>query len=149
MKTFLSACLASAVSPLLTAIYAWLALHLGPEHAELARWLQFGDLWQLFIGEFVVVFVLIWSVGCPIFLIARSRRAVSAPGLCMAGIATGAAIFFLVAIVFSSALTALVAAAVGAAKGLAVAAVFCALAGIPRVPGVVRRSILLQRDVVK
>lgn len=150
MRTFFAACIAPCASPLLTAIYAWIVLHVGAQSQELARWVQFDDLWPLFLGEFVLVLVITWCAGYPIFAMARSRNAVSALGLCIAGTMIGALIFFLVAFIASLpsafSLIVLFAAAIGGIKGAAVAAMFSRLAGIP---GVASHSMLLQRDVMK
>jgi hypothetical protein len=125
-------------------------LHVGTQSYELARWVRFDDLWPLFLGEFVLVLVITWCAGYPIFAMARARNAMSALGLCIAGTMTGALIFFLVAVVAclpsALSLVVLIAAVIGGMKGAAVAAMFSRLAGIPAVAS---HSMLLQRDVTK
>ena len=127
-----------------------MVLHVGAQSLELARWIRFDDLWPLFLGEYVLALVITWCAGYPIFAMARSRNAVSASGLCIAGIVTGALIFFLVAMIACMASTfswiVLVAAAIGGIKGAVVAATFSGLAGIRRVAP---HSMLLQSDVIK
>lgn len=152
MRTLLAACIAPCASPLLTAIYiyAWVVLHVGAQSQELARWVQFDDLWPLFLGEFVLVFVITWCGGYPIFAMARSRNGVSALGLCIAGTLTGALIFFLIAVIASLpsmfSLVVLFATVIGGIKGAAVATMFSRLAGVPSVAS---HSMLLQSDVTK
>ena len=146
-RTFLAACIAPCASPLLTAIYAWLMLHIGTQSDELGRWIQFGDLWPMFLGEFVLVLIITWCVGYPIFAKARSRNTLSGWGLCISGAVTGVLIFFLVALVVAMSSTfswfVLIVAAIGGVKGVAVAATFSRLAGIP---GVATYSMLPQRE---
>jgi len=135
---------------MLTAVYARVALHIGSQGAELARWIRFDDLWPLFVGEFVVALLMTWGAGYPIFAMARSRNAVSAVGMCIAGTVTGAVIFFLVAAIASIPSTlswfVLAAPTIGAINGLAIAAMFSVLAGLP---WGARHSMLLQRDIEK
>lgn len=142
-RVFLAACIAPCASPLLTAIYAWLVLHIGTQSDELGRWLRFGDLWPMFLGEFAFVFIVTWCVGYPIFARARSRHALSAWRLCVSGGVAGVLISFLIAVVVAISSTfswfMLIAAAMGGVKGAAVAATFSRLAGIPAV----------QRDVME
>ena len=150
MRIFLAACIAPCASPLLTAVYAWVVLNIGAQSHELARWFRFDDLWPLFLGEFVLALVITWCAGYPIYAMARSRNAVSASGLCIAGAVTGALIFFLVAMIASMpsifSWAELGAAAIGGIKGAAIAATFSGLARIQRVAP---HSMLLQSDVMK
>lgn len=150
MRIALAACVAPCAAPLLTAVYAWVALHMGAQSAELARWVRFGDLQPLFVGEFAVALLMTWGAGYPIFAMARSRNAVSAAGICIAGTVTGAVIFFLLASIASIpsmfSWFVLDASAIGALNSLAIAAAFSVLAGLPPVAP---HSMLLQRDVMK
>lgn len=150
MRVALAACIAPCAAPLLAALCAWFALRIGAQSAELARWIRFGDLWSLFLGEYVVALVITWCAGFPIYAVAQSRHALSGVGICTAGTAIGAVIFFLIAAVASTpslfSLAALISLAVGAIHGLTIALLFSVLAGIPRVAP---RSMLLQRDVFK
>lgn len=150
MRVVLAACIAPCASPLLTAVYAWIALHVGAQSVELGRWIRFDDLWPLFVWEFVVALVITWCAGYPIFAMARSRNAVSVAGMCIAATVTGAVFLFLLATVASIlsmfSWFALVASVIGAIKGFAIAATFSALAGVPRIAP---HSMLLQRDVTK
>lgn len=118
-------------------------LHVGSQSDELGRWIQFDDLRPLFLGEFVLVLIVTWCAGYPIFARARSSHALSAVGLCIAGAMVGAMVFFLVAVVFSFpsmfSWIVLVVAVIGGVKGVAVAAVFSRLAGVPSVAS---RSVL-------
>lgn len=150
MRVALAACIAPCAAPLLAALCVWIALRIGAQSVELARWIRFGDLWSLFLGEYVVVLVITWCAGFPVYAMAQSRHALSGVGICMAGTAIGAVIFFLVAAVASMSslfsLVMLVSSAIGAIHGLAIALLFSVLAGIPRVTP---RSMLLQSDVLK
>lgn len=150
MRIFVAACVAPCASPLLTAGYAWVMLHVGAQADELGRWFQFGDLWSLFLGEFVVALVFMWCVGFPVFAVARSRNALSGFGMCIAGALTGVLLSLLAATIVSlpefSFWLVLIAVAVGAMKGVAVAGAFSWLVGIPRFAP---HSKLSQRDIAK
>lgn len=58
MRVALAACIAPCVAPLLAALCVWFALRIGAQSAALARWIRFGDLRSLFLGEYVVVLVI-------------------------------------------------------------------------------------------